>query len=78
MEAYRRKTKSHWLVSFPQMTRNQYHAKLWEQKLIGIGMLIISVIFLWLCGPANEDCSAVLITAPLGLLLLFSEKIMIV
>lgn len=78
MEANRYKNKPHWLVLFPQTTRDQYRAKLLEQKLMGIGMLVISAVLLWMCSTSNEDCGAVFITAPIGLLLLFSRKILIV
>lgn len=78
MEAVRRKNKSHWLMSMPQMTERYYLEKLLEQKLMGVGMLVISKVFLWMCSTGNEDCGAVFLIAPLGLLLLFSKKIWIV
>lgn len=77
MEASRRRTKSYWLAPVSQRTRNEYRRRLCEQKLMGVVMLVISVLLLWMCGPANEDCGAVFFTAPLGLLLLFSRKIWI-
>lgn len=77
METVRRKNKSHWLIPMLQTAKDQYRTKLWEQRLMGVGMLIISAIFLWLCGPANEDCSVVLFTIPVGCLLLFSKNIWI-
>lgn len=57
-------------------TRNQRRQrKLLEQKLIGIGLLVITGLMVWMCGGANEDCGAAIITAPLGLILLLDRKI---
>lgn len=79
MEAIERKVKTHGSIPERQMTRNQLRLrKMAEQKLMGIVMLVISAVFLWMCSTSNEDCGAVLILAPLGLLLLFSRKILIV
>lgn len=52
--------------------------KFWEQKLIGIVMLIITALIIWMCAGTNDDCGAVFITAPLGLLFLFSKQTWIV
>lgn len=49
-----------------------------EQKLMGVVMLIITVFVILMCKGTNEDCGAVFITAPLGLLFLFSKQTWIV
>lgn len=59
-------------------TRNQRRRSLLiQQKLIGIAIITITVLFVWLCSTANEDCAAALLTGPLGLVMLFSKDIMI-
>lgn len=69
MEAYRRRTR----------TRNESRRrKLLEQKLMGLAMLVLSALFLWMIWGTGEDAGAFLIIAPIGLLLLFSEDILIV
>lgn len=78
MEASKYKHNIRWLTRIRRITRDQYRMKLLEQKLMGVGMLIISAIILWMCWDGNEDCGAVFITAPLGLMLLFSREICIV
>ena len=37
------------------MTRNQRRRKLFEQRMMGIVMLVITAIFVWMCSTANED-----------------------
>lgn len=52
-----------------------------EQKLMGIGLLLICAVMLWLCstGTTPEDCdaTAVVLMAPLGLWMLFTKEIVI-
>lgn len=55
-----------------------YDMKFLKQKLVGIGMLIMSAILLWMFSTDREDCGVVFITIPLGLILLFGRKIWIV
>lgn len=67
----------------PAKTRNQRRRKLLiEQRLMGIGLIAISVLIYVIASGgstvADSDCTAVFITFPLGLLLLFSKKVMIV
>lgn len=52
--------------------------KLLKQKWMGVALLVVSVVLVWLCSVTHEDCSAVFLTAPLGLLLLLSKNIWIV
>lgn len=64
-------------------TRNQRRRKLFiEQKLMGLGLIAISVFLIWFASLGqtieDQDCTAVLLTLPLGLVLLFSKKIWIV
>lgn len=52
-----------------------------EQKLMGIGLLLICIIVLWLCStgttPEDQDATAVVLLAPLGLWMLFTKEIVI-
>ena len=60
------------------MTRNQRRRRLFiQQKLMGLAMIVLTVLFVWLCSTNNEDCAAALLTGPLGLVMLFSKDIMI-
>ena len=58
--------------------KTQDRRKFWEQKLMGVVMLIITALIIWMCAGTNDDCGAVFITAPLGLFFLFSKQIWIV
>lgn len=58
--------------------RTQYRRrKFGEQRLIGLAILALSVLFVCLAITEHEDCGAVFVIAPLGLVLLFSRKIWI-
>ena len=60
------------------MTRNQRRRqKLFEQRMMGIVMLVITAIFIWMCSTANEDCGAAIITGLMGIFLLFSKEVCI-
>lgn len=52
-----------------------------EQKLMGIGLLLICAFVLWLCStgvtPEDQDATAVVLLAPLGLWMLFTKDIVI-
>lgn len=52
-----------------------------EQKLMGIGLLLICLFILWLCStgttPEDQDATAVVLLAPLGLWMLFTKNIVI-
>jgi hypothetical protein len=62
-----------------QSTRNQRKRKLLiEQRLMGLVMIVITAVFVWMCASANEDCTAALLTGPIGLIMLFSKKVWIV
>ena len=56
-------------------------SKRMEQKLMGLAMLIICAIVLWLCSkgttPVDQDATAVVLLAPLGLWMLFTKDIVI-
>lgn len=59
-------------------TRNQRRRRLLiQQKLMGLAMIVLTVLFVWLFSTANEDCAAALLTGPLGIVMLFSKDIMI-
>ena len=67
-----------------QMTRNQrrlYRRKMVEQKLMGLGLLVVCAFVLWLCStgttPEDQDATAVVLLAPLGLWMLFTKEIVI-
>ena len=60
------------------MTRNQRRRqKLFEQRMMGIVMLVITAIFIWMCSTANEDCGAAIIIGLMGIFLLFSKEVCI-
>lgn len=52
-----------------------------EQKLMGLALLIICGFVLWLCStgttPEDQDATAVVLLAPLGLWMLFTKEIVI-
>lgn len=52
-----------------------------EQRLMGIGLLLICAFVLWLCStgttPEDRDATAVVLLAPLGLWMLFTKDIVI-
>lgn len=52
-----------------------------EQRLVGIGLLLICLVVLWLCStgttPEDQDATAVVLLAPLGLWMLFTKEIVI-
>lgn len=64
-------------------TRNQRKRKLLvQQRFIGLALILISAFILWFAlqgtAPNDRDCTAAFLTAPIGLWLLFSRKILIV
>lgn len=64
-------------------TRGQLRRrKLIQQRLMGLAMVAISIfIVVMACHaktPEDSDCTAVFLTAPLGLYMLFSRKVIIV
>lgn len=63
-------------------TRNQiYRRKFAIQKLYGLALIAMSAIMLYIASQGvtveDRDATAVLLTAPLGLYLLFTRKIAI-
>lgn len=70
-------------VSTPEKSvRDQRRRKFIEQRLMGLGMIFISIVII--CIAANgktveeKDATAVLLTLPMGLAMLFSKNIVIV
>lgn len=67
-----------------QMTRNQrrlYRRKMVEQKLMGLGLLVVCAFVLWLCStgttPEDQDATALVLLTPLALYMLFTKEIVI-
>lgn len=67
-----------------QMTRNQrrrYRKKLFEQRMLALGILACCAIVLWMCSTGttveDRDATAVVLMAPLGIYALFTKKIVI-
>ena len=56
-------------------------SKRMEQKLMGLALLVICAFVLWLCStgtsPEDQDATAVVLLAPLGLWMLFTKDIVI-
>ena len=56
-------------------------SKRMEQKLMGLALLVICAFVLWLCStgttPEDQDATAVVRLAPLGLWMLFTKDIVI-
>lgn len=52
-----------------------------EQKLMGLALLAICGVVLWLCSTGttleDQDATAVVLLAPLGLWMLFTKEIVI-
>lgn len=52
-----------------------------EQKLMGLGLLVICGFVLWLCStgttPEDQDVTAVVLLAPLALWMIFTKEIVI-
>lgn len=61
--------------------RNQLHRKFIEQRLMGVGMIIISIAIICVAigGKTAEerDATAVFFTLPMGITMLFSKDIII-
>lgn len=55
--------------------------KLIQQKLMGLAFIAISIFCLWMASNGNtvqeRDCTALILTVPVGLYLLFSRKIVV-
>ena len=67
-----------------QTTRNQcrlYRRKMVEQKLMGLGLLVVCAFVLWLCStgttPEDQDATALVLLFPLSLYMLFTKEIVI-
>lgn len=52
-----------------------------EQRLMGVGLLLICAFVLWMCStgvtPEDQDAAVVVLLAPLGLWMLFTKDIVI-
>lgn len=64
-----------------RMTRMMYRRKKREQRLIGLGLLVLCILVLWICSTGttleDQDAGAVLLMAPMGLYMLFTKHIVI-
>lgn len=67
-----------------QMTRDErrrYLRKILEQRIMGLVLLACCGLMLWLCStgqtPEEQDATAVVMLAPLGLWMLFTKQIVI-
>lgn len=61
-----------------RMTRNQRRRKMFEQRLMGVAMLVIAVFFIWMTATANEDSTGGLLVGAMALPLLFSRNLWII
>lgn len=61
-----------------RMTRNQRLRKMFEQRLMGIAMLVIAIFFIWMTATANEDSTGGLLVGAMSLPLLFSRNLWII
>lgn len=61
-----------------RMTCNQRRRKMFEQRLMGIAMLVIAVFFIWMTATANEDSTGGLLVGAMSLPLLFSRNLWII
>ena len=52
--------------------------KFFEQRMMGLAMLIICIGIFAFCAICSEDCTAAILLTPLALTLMFSKKIWIV
>lgn len=61
--------------------RGGYFRKILEQRIIGLVLLACCGLILWLCStgqtPEEQDATAVVMLAPLGLWMLFTKQIVI-
>lgn len=51
---------------------------MFEQRLIGIALLVMAVFFIWMTATANEDSGGGLLVVAISMPLLFSKKIWII
>lgn len=69
-------------VSPEESTRNQRRQMFIKQRLMGLGMIIISIAIIAIASTGKtveeRDATAVLLTLPMGLAMLFSKSIIIV
>ena len=61
--------------------RNQFRRKkLFVQKLLGLALIAVSVLLIYIASKGatieEKDATAVLLTAPFGLYLLFTKKVL--
>lgn len=63
------------------MSKSQYKRKILEQRLYGIGIILLCALALWVASTGNSvedrDCTAVLLILPLGIYSLFTRKVVI-
>lgn len=62
--------------------QNHRRRKFIQQKIMGFCLILMSAAIIWMASKGTtieeRDCTAVFITLPMGLMLLFSKSIMIV
>lgn len=63
------------------MSKSQYKRKILEQRLYGIGIILLCALALWVASTGtsieDRDCTAVLLILPLGIYSLFTRKVVI-
>ena len=61
------------------MTKREYRRSMIIQKLMGLGLLGASALYIYICSqsPNMEDISPTLFMIPTGLILLFGRRLMI-
>jgi len=64
-------------------TRNQLRRKKFiQQKLMGLALLVMTALIIWIASTGatieERDATAALLTAPLGIYLLFTKEIAII
>lgn len=63
------------------MSKSQYKRKISEQRLYGIGIILLCALALLVASTGtsieDRDCTAVLLILPLGIYSLFTRKVVI-
>lgn len=63
------------------MSKSQYRRKILEQRLYGIGIILLCALALLVASTGtsieDRDCTAVLLILPLGIYSLFTRKVVI-
>lgn len=63
------------------MEPKERRKKLIIQRLMGLGLLVICVLYVWIAStgksPEERDCTALLLIAPVAIGMIFSRNILI-